>query len=1490
MTSATWLTNPGSSDFDTGSNWSTGSVPGSSDTASFGSSNVFSLTFSQNVTAVGTLSLGFTGYSFAVNHELDLDGTGISGSAATLNVSGTLTFNNSSTAGSATIICTSGASINFNGKSTGGNATITQSGVGSFTVNFNTTGPNNDGKISVGSMAGNGTFVLDANQLTVGSTNANMDVSGTIIDNGTGGSLIKVGNGTMYLDGANNYSGGTTISAGTLSLGDGNGTFSASLVGNIIDNASFLIGGGAAQNLLLSGVISGTGTLQLNSGTTTILTGANTYSGGTTIVGLSTLQLGNGGTAGSITGSMTDGGVLAIDESGTVTLSGVISGGGSLQQIGSGTTVITAADTYASTTVNGGTLRLGTGGGLLSGVGLTVGANGTFDLNGHNQTAALSGSGLVTLGSGTLTANGNTTFAGVISGTGSLVVTNSALLGGSQSGLVLSGGNTYTGGTTISTNSILQLGIGGAAGSIVGNITDNGRLVIDEDNAVTLNTVVSGSGGLTQEGPGNTIITAAQTYTGATTVSGGMLELGGGGSLAAVTNLVTISGGTFVLNGQNQTIGDLGLASQGNNGGTGAIQLNGGSLTVGTSDSTEFSGTMTGTGSLTKVGTGTLTFFGGTETYTGGTTVDAGTLLLESGADLAANGALTIGGSGTVNVNGLAVTVGNLSGSGALQLTASLGADSITVGTANSTTFAGVISGGGTFKKAGAGTLTLTGLDSYSGGTTITAGTLELGAGGSLTGAGNLTFAGTATLQLDTSISQVHGAIAGATPGDAIDLRFQAFASGDKVVWQQNGSGGTATLETPGGTVLQTLTLTGTYQSSNFSAASDGNGGTLIKLTSPPPPPPILMSLPFMTLDDPSAVFGTFATGINKNGQIVGFYIDGGGQRNGFVFSNGVYTTITGTQTTITGAGPITTTFPIVPQGINDSDFIVGNWNGGSSGFLYEYNQGIFIPGSGNVTPPPAANGINNQNQIVGTASSLAFQNNGYILSLSQFQNFSGLSTLDYPGASATHFQSINNASQVTGFWVGVDPSEPGVTAHGLFYNNGVWAYFDDPNGAVNGTFAQGINDADQIVGFYVNGNGISTGFVFNQPTGTFTDIIVPGAVNTQALGINDNGQIVGDYVDSLGNTHGFLFTPPNPNPPAGTTAVMIMDQPTTGNYEIYDIGNNSVLAAHPLLDPASPWQAVHVGGFDGSDTSDLLLRNGSTGAFELYDVTGNTASGPVSLGGVGTDWSVLGFGDFSGNPGETDMLMRQSGTAKLEVYDISNNQITGAASMGAVGPEWSFLGVGDFSSNANETDLLMRDSNNGALEVYNVSHNAIVGATGMGAIGVEWNFVGVGDFSGNAGETDMLMRNQTTGALEVYNVHNDQIVSAQAMGAVGLEWSVVGIGDFSGNPGETDMITRNANTGAFEIYDISHDSIVAASSIGTVGTDWQAVGIAPYQSSSAAIALSGNSFLDPAASGADPLSAGQFWGAAPAAELSTGTRAPGNAAPTLAGSLFQHA
>jgi len=98
---------------------------------------------------------------------------------------------------------------------------------------------------------------------------------------GVGGSLVKVGTGTLTLTGTNTYTGGTSIDAGTLQLG--NGVTTGSIVGNVLNNAAFVFDPGTAVPLTLAGVISGAGTVDQISPGTTILSGANTYSGNTTV-------------------------------------------------------------------------------------------------------------------------------------------------------------------------------------------------------------------------------------------------------------------------------------------------------------------------------------------------------------------------------------------------------------------------------------------------------------------------------------------------------------------------------------------------------------------------------------------------------------------------------------------------------------------------------------------------------------------------------------------------------------------------------------------------------------------------------------------------------------------------------------------------------------------------------------------------------------------------------------------------------------------------------------------------------------------------------------------------------------------------------------------------------------------------------------------------------------------------------------------------------
>jgi Holliday junction resolvase-like predicted endonuclease len=295
--------------------------------------------------------------------------------------------------------------------------------------------------------------------------------------------------------------------------------------------------------------------------------------------------------------------------------------------------------------------------------------------------------------------------------------------------------------------------------------------------------------------------------------------------------------------------------------------------------------------------------------------------------------------------------------------------------------------------------------------------------------------------------------------------------------------------------------------------------------------------------------------------------------------------------------------------------------------------------------------------------------------------------------------------------------------------------------------------------------------------------------------------------------------TPPQP---ANTTADMILD--SDGTYEIYDIGGNAILQAGPLGQISTQWQVAGLGGFDGTDTSDMILRNGS-GVFEIYDVANNAFTGNTTLGQVGSEWSVSGFGDFSSRAGETDMLMRNSNTGAFEVYDISNNAITVATGMGQVGLDWQVSGFGDFSSRVGETDMLMRSSNTGAFEVYDISDNQITSAAAIGQVGLDWQVAGFGDFSGNVNETDMLMRNSNTGAFEVYDIANNQITFAGPIGQIGLEWQAVGFGPMGG-AGKSDLLMRDSSTGVFEVYDIANNQITSAAPMGQVGSEWSAVGI----------------------------------------------------------------
>jgi autotransporter-associated beta strand protein len=153
-----------------------------------------------------------------------------------------------------------------------------------------------------------------------------------------------------------------------------------------------------------------------------------------------------------------------------------------------------------------------------------VAAGATLDLAGSSLVSTdLTGAGsVIDSGAAETWVLDAANFSGAISGALSLVANGA---------VTLSGNNTYTGATTIESGGTLQLGDGGAAGSINGALGDSGELAIDHDNALTFTNAIGGDGSLEQLGTGVTTITTANNYTGGTTISAGMLAIGAADAL-----------------------------------------------------------------------------------------------------------------------------------------------------------------------------------------------------------------------------------------------------------------------------------------------------------------------------------------------------------------------------------------------------------------------------------------------------------------------------------------------------------------------------------------------------------------------------------------------------------------------------------------------------------------------------------------------------------------------------------------------------------------------------------------------------------------------------------------------------------------------------------------------------------------------------------------------------------------------------------------------
>ncbi|WP_051585230.1 fibronectin-binding autotransporter adhesin ShdA [Salmonella enterica] len=541
------------------------------------------------------------------NYELSTGLSWYAGANSARAAHGTFTVDAGSTFTVTSELDETTATSNWNGSK------LTKQGDGTLILS-NTGNDYGDTEIDGGILAAKDAAALGTGDVTIAESATLALSQGTLDNNVTGeGQIVKSGSDELIVTGDNTYSGGTTISGGTLTAdhADSLGT------GAVANSGVLQVGEGELENTLSgSGSLVKTGTGELT------LSGDNTYSGGTTITG-GTLTADHADSLGS--GDIDNSGVLKVGEG---DLENTLSGSGSLVKTGTGELTLSGGNDYSGgTTIIGGTL--------------------TADHADLLGTGAVANSGVLQVGEGEL--------ENTLSGSGSLVKTGTGEL-------TLSGDNSYSGGTTIIGGTLTAdhadlLGTGAVANS--------GVLQVGEGE---LENTLSGSGSLVKTGTGELTLSGGNDYSGGTTIIGGtltadhadslgtgavansgVLQVGEGeleNTLSGSGSLVKTGTGELTLSGDNSysggttIIGGTLTADHADSLGTGAV-ANSGVLQVGEG---ELENTLSGSGSLVKTGTGELTL-SGDNSYSGDTTIADGTLIA---ANVNALGSGNIDNSGTL--------------------------------------------------------------------------------------------------------------------------------------------------------------------------------------------------------------------------------------------------------------------------------------------------------------------------------------------------------------------------------------------------------------------------------------------------------------------------------------------------------------------------------------------------------------------------------------------------------------------------------------------------------------------------------------------------------------------------------------------------------------------------------------------------------------------------------------------------------------------------
>jgi autotransporter-associated beta strand protein len=617
--------------------------------------------------------------------------------------------------------------------------------------------------VYIDSLSGSGT--VNKNQgsggtvnLTLGVANGSGQFDGVIQNSRTYLSLTKAGSGLQILTGNNSYSGPTTISGGTLMIGNGGTSGSIDGTSSITNNATLVYN--RSDGATLASAISGSGNLVTTGGGTFEVAVRHTYTGSTTINGGKLqLQLPSPAAAGTpvVWFDPSNPANYMLTGNNVTQLNNLGTGGNAVAIAGHGTPTLTVANSA----FNGLTTVHYSGGQVLGG----------YDLS------ALNGSSYTILAVEGKASNAQLYFLGTVNGaqdqgmhfgyrgdtdftmaqygddldtpTLASVAYSGSELAREWTGMLntAAGRSIYMNGTLEASNNGTNpfTGLGGANFGFIGaGFGYNASYVGDLGEVLIYPSALSSA--QRQE---------VETYLEQ------KWELGSTGFLPVATPVTITNGGTFDLNGVNQTIGSLASSDP-----TTQVTLGGATLTTGNDNtSTLFAGTISGTGGLTKIGSGVFTL-AASSNYAGTTSIKGGTLKLGNSGALGASGLFLTG--GLLNLNGNSITVPTLDGTGGAisDLAATAGLSKLTV--ANSGTFAGSIQDGGSrqlaLHMAGGGTLTLSGTNGYTGGTFVDSGTLIVTNPGALADGSSLTVGSAGAFPASIVPAPVAGAAVASVP------------------------------------------------------------------------------------------------------------------------------------------------------------------------------------------------------------------------------------------------------------------------------------------------------------------------------------------------------------------------------------------------------------------------------------------------------------------------------------------------------------------------------------------------------------------------------------------------------------------------------------------------------------------------------------------------------------------------------------------------------